>query len=254
MLLSAKLLLQARRASSGPGCQVPGLQNLCDVGLNGRSTCLCKRITMRHCSFSSYPGGLLVPTQAAGWGQAAVLRVWLPEPFFGVWAMHLLKPGEIGDLEVICCFLAQGNELLVMKTVLLPEIANTLKIQKAELTHLLSLFKGISEKKKTHGVDSATCKGWGSKEDAEGWIFISDLKGECGCERQYQKSSQLVNSSQVNVCSSSKAFLECLLKRAWMHWGRALPPLFLYEYPPENRCKMDLLVINVKWENTQSQE
>jgi len=54
-------------------------------------------------------------------------------------------------------------------------------------------------------------------EDAEGGMFISELKGECGCERQYQKSSQVGNSSQVNVCSSSKAFLGCLFKRAWMH-------------------------------------
>lgn len=172
----------------------------------------------------------------------------------GIWAMHLLKPGETDDLEVICRFLAHGDELLVMKMVSLPEIASTLKIQKADLTHLLSLFKGISEKKKTHGVDSVTCKGWSSKEDAEGWIFISDLKGECDCERQYQKSSQVGNSSQVNICSSSKAFPECLLKRAWVHWGRVLPSFFLCEYPPENRCKMDFLVINVKWKNTQSQE
>jgi len=54
----------------------------------------------------------------------------------------------VGDLGVLCCFLAHRDELVVVKIVSLPETAKILKMQKAQLTRLLSLFKWISERRK----------------------------------------------------------------------------------------------------------
>lgn len=98
------------------------------------------------------------------------------------------------------------------------------------------------------------CKDWSSREDAEGWILINDLREECGCERQHRKPSQVGNSSQDSMCRASKAFLRCLFKRGRMHRGRALPSFFLFKSPPENKCVMDFLITNVQWEETRRQD
>lgn len=69
-------------------------------------------------------------------------------------------------------------------------------------------------------------------------MFINDLNGVCGHERQYRKPSQVANSSQVNVCRSSKHFLDVSSKKPRCTEGGLCHPFFCFESSPENKCAM----------------